>query len=74
MGREKKLNIGNEIIEIPVFVKCPKCMLGRVLERETNYGNEIVEIGGKKNCGNGIAKIEEKKKCVNWFVAMALLK
>ena len=46
-------------------VKCPKCMLGRVLERETNYGNDIAEIGGKKNCGNGIAKIEGKKKCVN---------
>ena len=57
---EKKLNFGNEITKILVLpvlpslpVKCPKCMLGGVLEMETN-------------CGNGIAKSGRKKKKELW--------
>ena len=53
---ERKLNFGNEITEILVLpilpsppVKCPKCMLGGVLEMETNCGNGIAENGRKKN-------------------------
>ena len=49
------MNFGNEITEILVLpilpslpVKCPKCMLGGVLEMETNCGNRITENGGKK--------------------------
>ena len=47
MGREKKLNFGNEITKILVLVmKCPKCMLGGMPERETNCGNQVAEIVG----------------------------
>ena len=59
---EKKLNFGNEITKILVLpvlpslpMKCPKCMLGGVLEMETNCGNGIAKSGRKKkkkNCGN----------------------
>ena len=57
---ERKLNFGNEIIEILVLpvlssllMKCPKCMLGGVHEMETNCGNDIAENGRKKKfCGN----------------------
>ena len=52
---EKKLNFGNEITKILVLpvlpslpVKCPKCMLGGVLEMETNCGNGIAKSGRKK--------------------------
>ena len=52
---ERKLNFGNEIIEILVLpvlpslpVKCPKCMLGGVLEREYNCGNQVAEIVGMR--------------------------
>ena len=61
---ERKLNFGNEIIEILVLpilpsspVKCPKCMLGGVLEMETNCGNGIVENGREKK-----KRKKEKKK------------
>ena len=48
------MNFDNEITEILVLpmeckllsVKCPKCMLGGVPERETNCGNQVVEIVG----------------------------
>ena len=52
--REKILNFGNGIIEIPA-------------DRETNCGNAIAEIGKKKicgNCGNAIAENGRKKKIV----------
>ena len=52
---ERKLNFGNEIIEILVLpvlpslpVKCPKCMLGGVPEMETNCDNDIAEKKKKK--------------------------
>ena len=49
------MNFGNEITEILVLpvlpslpMKYPKCMLGGVLEMETNCGNDIAENGRKK--------------------------
>ena len=52
---ERKLNFGNEITEILVLpvlpslpMKYPKCMLGGVLEMETNCGNDIAENGREK--------------------------
>ena len=68
---EKKLNFGNEITKILVLpvlpslpVKCPKCMLGGVLEMETNCGNGIAKIGRKKkkNCSNQVAENGGEKK------------
>ena len=50
--REKILNFGNGITEIPA-------------DQETNCGNAIAEIGEKKicgNCGNAIAENGRKKK------------
>ena len=43
----------------------PKFLLPKPADRETNCGNAIAEIGGKKNCGNcgnAIAKNGRKKK------------
>ena len=70
---EKKLNFGNEITKILVLpilpslpVKCPKCMLGGVLEMETNCGNDIAKSGRKKKKKRIVAtklpKMEGKKK------------
>ena len=54
-GKEKILNFGNHITEIPAAqINWPK----------TNCGNVIAEIGEKKlcgNCGNAIAENERKK-------------
>ena len=70
-GREKKMNFGNEIIEIHVLPSscpwsAPQCMLGGVPEWFTNCGNQVAEIVGnwerkyelwQPNC----QKWEEKK-------------
>ena len=57
-GREKILNIGNHITEIPVVQTC---------WLKFNCGNAIAEIGKKNfcgNCGNAIAENGKKKKIV----------
>ena len=66
---ERKLNFDNEITEILVLpvllsllVKCPKCMLGGLLEMETNCGNSIVENRRKKIVATKLLKIEGRKK------------
>ena len=73
-GREKMLNFGNVNIKIPlpgyeVCVECPKWKEKKILW-QTNCGNAIAEIGGKKfcnNCGNGIVENGGKKKVVPKF-------
>ena len=52
-GREKILNFGNHINEIPV---------AQTYWPKTNCGNTIAEIGKKKFCGNAIAENGKKKK------------
>ena len=50
MGREKKLNFGNEITEILTTQNCypRECEVSEVLVlRETNCGNQVAEILGK---------------------------
>ena len=50
-GEGKKMNFGNEIIEIHVLPSscqwsAPQCMLGGVLEWFTNCGNQVAKIVG----------------------------
>ena len=55
-GREKILNFGNHITEIPVAQTC---------WLKTNCGNTIAEIRKKKFCGNAIAENGKKKKKIS---------